>query len=55
MAFLFRVGQRVRENMPPHRLGTIVRIFHPGPFGVIWVRLDGLGIASFSPGGLSIV
>ena len=55
MAFLFRVGQRVKENAPPHREGTIVRIFHPGPFGVVYVRLDGLGIASFTPSGLSII
>ena len=55
MAFLFRVGQRVKELAPPHRLGTIVRIYHPGPFGVIYVRLDGLGIASFPPSGLSLL
>lgn len=53
--FLFKVGQRVKENAPPHRHGTIVRIYHPGPFGVIFVRLDGLGVASFPPSGLSIL
>ena len=53
--FLFRVGQRVKENAPPHRHGTIVKITHPGPFGIIWVRLDGLGIASFPPSGLSLL
>jgi hypothetical protein len=55
VAFLFKVGRRVKENAPPHRLGTIVRIYHPGPFATIWVRLDGLGIASFTPSGLSIL
>ena len=52
--FLFHVGQRVKENLPPHRKGTIVRIYHPGPRATIWVRLDGLGIASFTTGGLSV-
>lgn len=52
--FLFKVGQRVRETAPPHRLGTIVRIYHAGNYATIWVRLDGLGIASFAPGGLSL-
>lgn len=52
--FLFHVGQRVKENLPPHRKGTIVRIYHPGPRATIWVRLDGLGVASFTPGGLSV-
>ena len=54
MAFLFRVGQRVKETAPPHRLGTIIRIFHPGPFGVITVRLDGLGIVQFPPSAVSL-
>ena len=54
MAFLFRVGQRVRENSPPFRHGTIVGILRPGPRARIWVRLDGLGIASFGPGGISL-
>lgn len=53
--FLFKVGQRVKENAPPHRHGTIVHITRPGPFGTIWVRLDGLGIASFPPSGLSLL
>ena len=52
--FLFKVGQRVREITPPFRHGIIVRILRPGPFARIWVRLDGLGIASFTPGGLVI-
>jgi len=51
--FLFHVGQRVKELAPPHRKGTIVRIYHPGPRATIWVRLDGLGIASFTPSGLA--
>ena len=51
--FLFHVGQRVKETLPPHRLGTIVRIYHPGPRATIWVRLDGLGVASFTPSGLT--
>jgi hypothetical protein len=55
VAFLFKVGQRVKENAPPHRLGTIIRIFHPGPFGIVTVRLDGLGVAQFPPSALSIV
>lgn len=53
--FLFKVGQRVKENASPHRHGTIVRIVRPGPFGTIFVRLDGLGIASFPPSGLSLL
>jgi hypothetical protein len=51
--FLFKVGQRVKETTPPHRHGTIVHIYHPGPRATIWVRLDGLGIASFTPSGLA--
>jgi len=53
--FLFHVGQRVKETTPPFRKGTIVRIYHPGPRATIWVRLDGLGVASFTPGGLALV
>lgn len=53
--FLFHVGQRVKETTPPFRKGTIVRIYHPGPRAVIWVRLDGLGIASFPPSGLALI
>ncbi len=53
--FLFKVGQRVKENTPPQRHGTIVRIYHPGNYATIWVRLDGLGIASFTPSGLSLL
>lgn len=52
--FLFKVGQRVKENTPPHRHGTIVRITRPGPFATIFVRIDGLGIGSFTPGGLTL-
>jgi hypothetical protein len=54
VAFLFKVGQRVRENAPPRRLGTIIRIYHPGPFGVLTVRLDGLGIVQFPPSAVSL-
>jgi len=53
--FLFHVGQRVKEATPPFRKGTIVRIYHPGPRATIWVRLDGLGVASFTPGGLALL
>ncbi len=53
--FLFHVGQRVHEINPPRRKGTIVRIYHPGPRATIWVRLDGLGIASFTPSGLALL
>lgn len=53
--FLFRVGQRVKETTSPFRHGTIVNIYHPGPRATIWVRLDGLGVASFTPGGLSLL
>lgn len=51
--FPFHVGQRVHETRSPFRHGTVVRIFHPGPRATIWVRLDGLGIASFNTGGLA--
>lgn len=51
--FLFHVGQRVKETIAPFRHGTIVRIYHPGPRATIWVRLDGLGVASFTAGGLA--
>lgn len=54
MAFLFRVGQRVKENAPPHRKGTIVRIYHPGNYATVFVRIDGLGIGSFPPSALSL-
>lgn len=53
--FLFHVGQRVRETRSPFRKGTVVRIYHPGPRATIWVRLDGLGIVSFTTGGLALV
>jgi hypothetical protein len=53
--FLFKVGQRVRETASPFRHGIIVSIFHPGPYARIGVRLDGIGIAYFSPGGLSLL
>lgn len=53
--FLFKVGQRVKEIAPPQRRGTIVRITRPGNYCTIFVRLDGLGIASFTPSALSIL
>lgn len=53
--FLFHVGQRVKETKAPNRKGTIVRIYHPGPRATIWVRLDGLGIASYTPSGLALL
>ena len=52
--FPFKVGERVREIVPPFRHGQIVKIFHPGPRAIISVHLDGLGIVQLTPNELAL-
>ena len=52
---LYRPGARVRENAPPHRMGTVIVARSRGTFATIFVRLNGVGMVAFFPAGLSIL